>query len=196
MKLYTAPLSLYGRKVEIALREKNLAYEREMVPFTQDAGYTPKHPAVLAVNPKGQVPVLCEGDLALFDSTVIVEYLEDAYPEPALYPSDPAERAQCRLLELYADEILGGEVRRLMYRTEAPHPDPQARARRTEEGRQAETAIREFYHSLAQRLSGKPFFCGDFSAADIALFVAILYTCRLGGPPLEETPALAGWYAR
>ncbi len=196
MKLFTAPLSLYGRKVEIALREKSLAYEREMVPFSQEAGYTPKHPAVLAVNPKGQVPVLYDGDLALFDSTVILEYLEDAYPEPALYPSDPAERAQCRLLELYADEILSGEVRRLMYRTEAPHPDPQTRARRTEEGRQAETAIRALYHSLAQKLSGKPFFCGDVSVADIALFVAILYAHRLGGPPLDETPALAAWYAR
>ncbi|HUC18865.1 MAG TPA: glutathione S-transferase family protein [Acetobacteraceae bacterium] len=196
MKLFTAPLSLYGRKVEIALREKTLTYEREMVPFTQEGGYAPKHPAVLAVNPKGQVPVLYDGDLALFDSTVILEYLEDAYPEPALYPSDPTERAQCRLLELYADEILSGEVRRLMYRTEAPDPDRQTRARRTEEGRRAETAIRAHYRSLEARLSGKPFFCGDFSVADIALFVAVLYARRLGGPGPEESPALAAWYAR
>jgi glutathione S-transferase len=196
MKLFSAPLSLYGRKAEIALREKDLAYEREMVPFTQAGGYTPKHPAVLAVNPKGQVPVLYDGDLALFDSTVILEYLEDAYPEPALYPSDPAERAECRLRELYADEILAADLRRLMYRTEAPHPDPEIRARRTADGQQAEAAIRGHHAMLERSLSGKPFFCGAFSVADIALFVAVLYGLRLGGPPLPEASSLATWYAR
>ena len=63
MKLYSAPLSLFARKVEIALREKGLAFERVMVPFSQERGYAPKHPDVLAANPKGQVPVLVDGDL-------------------------------------------------------------------------------------------------------------------------------------
>jgi glutathione S-transferase len=196
MKLFTAPLSLYGRKVEIALGEKGLAYEREMVPFTQSGGYAPKHPAVLAVNPKGQVPVLYDGDLALFDSTVILEYLEDVYPDPPLYPSDPAERAECRLRELYADEILMADVRRLMYRTGAPHPDPETQSRRIADGKQAEAAIREHHIVLDQFLSGKPFFCGPFSVADIALFVAVLYGLRLGGPALPQASSLAAWYAR
>jgi len=89
MLLYSGPLSLFSRKVEIALGEKALAFERVMVPFSQAAGYTPKHPAVLAANPKGQVPVLIDGDLTLFDSTLIFEYLEDAYPVPPLYPKVP-----------------------------------------------------------------------------------------------------------
>lgn len=75
MKLYSGPISLFARKVEIALAEKGLRVEREMVPFSQATGYAPKHPAVLAANPKGQVPVLVDGDLTLFDSTVILEYL-------------------------------------------------------------------------------------------------------------------------
>src|SRR3954451_9976116 len=58
MKLYSGPLSLFSRKVEIALHEKGLAFERVMVRFTQTEGYHPKHPDVLAANPKGQVPVL------------------------------------------------------------------------------------------------------------------------------------------
>jgi glutathione S-transferase len=86
MKLYSGPLSLFSRKVEIALQEKSLAFERVMVPFSQAQGYSPKHPAVLAANPKSQVPVLIDGDLTLFDSTLILEYLEDAYPRPALWP--------------------------------------------------------------------------------------------------------------
>ena len=106
MKLYSAPLSLFSRKVEIALREKAIDFEREMVPFTQAQGYEPRHPVVLAVNPKRQVPVLIDGDLALFDSTLIFEYLEDLRPSPPLYPADIRMRARCRLLELTGDEIL------------------------------------------------------------------------------------------
>ena len=64
------PLSLFSRKVEIALRDKSITFEREMVPFTQAHGYEPRHPVVLAVNPKRQVPVLIDGDLALFDLTL------------------------------------------------------------------------------------------------------------------------------
>jgi glutathione S-transferase len=121
--LYVGPLSLFSRKVEIALREKGLSYERVLVPFTQDAGYQPKHPMVLSANPKRQVPVLIEGDLPLFDSTVIFEYLEDAYPTPPLYPREARARAKCRLLELEADEILFAPVRNLLYRSEPPLGD-------------------------------------------------------------------------
>src|SRR4028118_716419 len=96
MKLYSGPLSLFSRKVEIALREKDLPFERIGVPFSQTRGYSPKHPDVLAANPKGQVPVLVDGDLTLYDSTVILEYLEDAHPEPALLPPGPPDRARRR----------------------------------------------------------------------------------------------------
>src|SRR5262245_30912424 len=118
MKLYSGPLSLFSRKVEIALTEKGLAFEREMVTCTQERGYQPKHPNVLNANPKGQVPVLIDGDLALFDSTLILEYLEDAYPTPPLLPVAPKERARCRMIELYADEVLFPPARTLGYRSE------------------------------------------------------------------------------
>src|SRR3546814_841635 len=117
MRLYSAALSLFSRKVEIALYEKGLAFEQVMVPFSQARGYSPKHPDVLAANPKGQVPVLVDKGLTLYDSTVILEYLEDAYPAPPLYPSTPEERARCRLFDLFADEIMLVPVRALMHRT-------------------------------------------------------------------------------
>jgi glutathione S-transferase len=78
MLLYSGPLSLFSRKVEIALGEKGLKFERIMVPFTQERGYQPKHPEVLRINPKAQVPVLIDDNLELYDSTLIFEYLEDA----------------------------------------------------------------------------------------------------------------------
>ena len=196
MKLYSGPLSLFSRKVEIALGEKGLAFEREMVPFTQAKGYAPKHPAVLAANPKAQVPVLVDGDLTLFDSTIIAEYLEDAYPQPALFPRDAKARARCRLLELYGDEVLFAPVRMLGYRTEPPVADPKLQAIREEEGRQADAAIRARYTDLQAELGDKEYFCGAFSVADIAIFMTTLFAIRRKGPGLDGHPVLGAWYAR
>src|SRR5512147_1869170 len=130
MLLYSGPLSLFSRKVEIALGEKGLEFERVMVPFTQERGYQPKHPEVLRINPKAQVPVLIDGDLELYDSTLIFEYLEDAYPRPPLYPADPKGRARCRTIELMADEVLLPLIRPLMHRTEPPLADAAKQAER------------------------------------------------------------------
>ena len=196
MKLYSGPVSLFSRKVEIALGEKGLAFDRAMVPFSQATGYTPKHPAVLAANPKGQVPVLIDGDLTLFDSTVILEYLEDAYPSPPLYPTGAQARARCRLLELYADEILLEPVRALMYRTEPASPDPQRQKLRQAEAVRAETALLEHYAWLERQLTGKEYACGRFGVADIGLFMTVHFAQRLNGPRLDGYPALAGWYSR
>ena len=198
MRLYSGPLSLFSRKVEIALTEKGLfdACEREMVPFNQQVGYQPKHPAVLAANPKGQVPVLIDGDLALFDSTVIIEYLEESYTFSPLLPEKPAARARCRMLELYADEILFPLMRRLAHRSEMPPTDAAARAAQVEAGKAAEAAIAHEFAALEARLAGQDFFCGDLSIADIGLFMTILYIRRLLGPKLDAFPALAAWNKR
>jgi glutathione S-transferase len=197
MKLYSGPLSLFSRKVEIALNEKRLPFEREFVPFSQEKGYAPKHPVVLQANPKAQVPVLVDGDLTLFDSTVIIEYLEDAYPAPPLFPAEPKARARCRLLELIADEVFSQRVVRLGYRTEPPHSDPARREQNEAEGRRAEADIREHYAALESRLTGRrDYLCGAFSAADIAMFMTVLFALRLKGPRLNGHPILAAWYAR
>jgi len=182
--------------VEIALGEKGLAFEREMVPFTQAKGYSPKHPVVLAANPKAQVPVLVDGDLTLFDSTVIAEYLEDAYPERPLFPREPKARARCRLLELYGDEVLFAPVLKIGYRTEPPHPDPNLQAIREEEGRQADALILACYTDLQAELGEKEYFCGAFSVADIAIFMTALFAIRRKGPGLDRHPGLATWYTR
>lgn len=194
--LYVGPLSLFSRKVEIALREKGLTYQRELVAFTQAKGYAPKHPTVVAANPLQKVPVLVEGDLALFDSTVILEYLEDAYPEPRLYPRDPAAKARCRLVELEADEILFQPVRSLLFRTEPPLGDAPRQAARVEEGRRADAEIDRQFAGLDARLEGRDYFCGQFSAADIGMFMTVLFTQRLKGPRVSAHPRLAAWYAR
>ncbi|MDQ7246749.1 glutathione S-transferase family protein [Dongia sedimenti] len=194
--LYVGPLSLFSRKVEIALREKGLLYARELVPFTQAKGYSPKHPGVVAGNPLQKVPVLVEGDFTLYDSTVILEYLEDAYPEPPLYPRGAKARAKCRLVEQEADEILFLPVRSLLYRTEPPLTDAAKQAAREAEGAKAEVEIDRQFGGLDARLEARDFFCGEFSAADIGMFMTVLFTQRLKGPRVSGHPRLAAWYAR
>lgn len=194
--LYSGPLSLFARKVEIALREKGLDFERVMVPFNQTTGYDPKHPEVLALNPKGQVPVLTDCGLVLYDSTVILEYLDEAYPQPPLYPSSPADRARCRLDELYADEIMFSALRPLMHRTSPPTSDRTRRMAQEADALIAEEALLRHYAVLEERLAGREFFSQSLSAADIALFMDVLFALRLGGPGLAGFDGLANWYER
>lgn len=196
MKLFTGPLSLFARKAEIALLEKGQPFERVLVPFSQTKGYHPKHPEVLAANPKGQVPVLVDGDLAVFDSTVIFEYLEDAYPEPALYPSGAAGRARCRLLDLYADEIMLLPIRALMHRNTPGERDPERWQANEARAKDAEAELERHFADLETRLGDQEYFCGAFGAADISVFMMVFWTLRLGGPGLERHPKLAAWYKR
>lgn len=194
--LYSGPLSLFSRKVEIALTEKGLAFQRVVVPFNQTTGYDPRHPEVLALNPKRQVPVLTDCGLVLYDSTVINEYLDEAYPEPKLMPDSPVDRARCRLDELYGDEILFQALRPLMHRTEPPSPDRDRRIAQEADALIAEEGLLRHYDVLEQKLAGRPYFGGRLSVADIALFMSMLFIRRLGGPPLDGYPGLAEWYAR
>src|SRR5215831_16159470 len=114
MKLYSGPLSMFGAKAEIALYEKGISFELVMVPFEMKTLYQPKHPEVARINPKRQVPVLVDGDLEIFDSTQIYEYLETLKPQPALWPAEPKPRARARLIELQADEVYFPPIVRLM----------------------------------------------------------------------------------
>jgi len=192
MKLYSGPLSLFTAKVRIALAEKALPYERVEVPFGR-SGYEPKHPDVLAHNPKAQVPVLVDGDLVLDDSTLIVEYLDERTPDPPLLPRDPADRARCRLRELHADEVLFPHVwvliREVFYTPEAER-DADAVAR-------AGAAIRAIQAELDAALDGRDWLGADaFGAADVAYALDLLFAARLGVPIAPELARLQAWFAR
>src|SRR3984885_5099529 len=187
MKIYSGPLSMFGAKVEIAAREKAIEFELVMVPFDPARGYDPRHPDVERINPKRQVPVLIDGDLALFDSTQIFEYLEDRKPEPALWPRQPPARAQARLLEHCSDEVYFPHVIRLMNLEETPD-DPAAAIARDGAAR--------FYREMEALLQDKAFLGGTYSFADIAFYMAQLFGARKGAPMTEETPRLLAWRDR
>jgi glutathione S-transferase len=105
---------MFGAKVQIAALEKGLDFDLIMVAYDSHLGYSPKHPEVLRINPKGQVPVLVHGGLEIFDSTQIFEYLEDLRPAPALWPRDIVDRAHARRLEHQSDEVYFPHIIRLM----------------------------------------------------------------------------------
>lgn len=94
--VYEHPLSPYAQKVKIALLEKGIEFDAK----TPDAiGSGDAGTDFNAISPRGEVPVLVDDDVRIFDSTVILEYIEDRWPEPPMLPADPAERARVRMLE-------------------------------------------------------------------------------------------------
>src|SRR5215210_5293694 len=94
-------VSPYVRKVLACLNLKRVAYEVDPItPFYGNDEFE-------RLSPLRRIPVLIDGDLSVSDSTVICEYLDEAYPGHALLPPDPADRAHARWLDEFADTRLG-----------------------------------------------------------------------------------------
>lgn len=190
MKLYSGPVSLFTAKVRVALAEKGLAYERVEVSWSLKDRYLPHHPEVDALNPKGQVPILIDGDLVIYDSTVILEYLEDRHPTPALYPIEPASKAACRQLEAWADEVLFLSVWDLIeesFYPEGGDPERLALAKETLAAHHAE---------LDKQLTGQEWLVGDFGVADISVMIFLSAAATMGAPVAEEHTHLQAWMQR
>jgi glutathione S-transferase len=194
VKLYSGPLSLFSAKVRIALAEKGLACQLESVPWSPLHGYTPRHPEVVRINPKGQVPVLVDAGLELYDSTLILEYLEERHPTPALLPKDPRERARCRRLELEADEVYFPHVFTLI--RERFYPAASGGSGDAEALAAAERAIRSEHRRLEAALGEREHLCGEFSNADIASFLVSYFATGLGAPISGDLRRLSAWFAR
>jgi glutathione S-transferase len=187
MTLFSGPLSMFGAKVHIAALEKSLPVNVVMVPFTMDHLYDPKHPEVLRINPKRQVPVLIHGDVEIFDSTQIFEYFEHLQPYPPLWPSQPTARARARLLELKSDEVFFPHVIRLM-----GLQDSLAEAAAQE----AITQLQRYYEGVDAMLGGGDYIAGGYTYADIAFYMAQTFAARLGAPMSHATPRLLAWRER
>lgn len=97
MKLYSYFRSSAAYRVRIALNLKGLEYETVPVHLLKDGGQQHSD-AYKALNPTELIPTLVDGELAIGQSMAILEYLEEAYPEPALLPPDPAGRARVRAI--------------------------------------------------------------------------------------------------
>ncbi|MNF42946.1 Maleylpyruvate isomerase [compost metagenome] len=100
LTLYSYWRSSAAYRVRIALNLKGLTYQQVPVHLVKDGGQ--QHAAEYrALNPQQLVPLLVDGEVRIAQSLAILEYLEEAYPVPALLPADPAQRAQVRALALH-----------------------------------------------------------------------------------------------
>ncbi len=165
LKLVIAKPSPFARKVRIALREKWIDYEEVMdVPWNPDT----KAPSL---NPLGKIPILiCEDGHTVFDSSVIVEYLETLGQEPQLIPTTPAERVEVRQIEALADGVSDAVVLIVMEskrRADLISEDWLIRQR---------AKVDAGLKALADMLKDKKWFVGDhMSVADIAAACALAY---------------------
>lgn len=172
IKLYDFPQSPYCQKVRLVLAEKDLSYEKVFVDLMKNEQ---KAPDFLRLNPYGKVPVLMDDGEAIYDSTVVNEYLEDEYPHPPLMPADSGERARVRMYEDFADNsftaqggLLAAELRK---------PAEQVDQDRVQRYRTDLVRVLEF---LEQRLDGKEYIAGEFSLADLAFVPRLLQLPGLG----------------
>ena len=169
--LYTADRCPYAARVRIVLAEKGLAYDAVEIDLDDRPGW------LYEKNPLGRVPVYEEDEgLVLPESRVIMEYLEERYPEPALWPADAAERALGRLWLERFDDQLG---------------DAYYAVRRGEPRDVLDAKLAD----LERVLEGQPYLSGrEYGLADAGYVPWILRALDRFG--IELGPATADWLER
>jgi glutathione S-transferase len=188
--LYDHPFSPYAQKVKISLREKGLTYE---APMPGGLGAGGAQGAFVDASPRAEVPALVDGDVRIFDSTIILEYLDDAYPEPAMRPKSAAERARVRMLEEVMDthfEAINWGLSEIRWfrRAEGEKADALFAA--------AKAQTDGFFAWLEQQLGAREWFNGEaFGWGDLSVVPYLNGSVGHGHPPPEGS-RLAAWLAR
>jgi glutathione S-transferase len=171
--LYDADRCPYCARVRIVLAEKGIEYETVVIDLDDRPAW------IYEKNPLGKVPVLEEDAFVLPESAVIDEYLEERYPEPALWPADPAERAFGRLLVFRFDEL----------------SKPYYALRREEEG--ARERLEAQLAKLSAALEARAYLSGrEFGLADVAYVPWIVRARDRMGVEVGRFGALADWLER
>ncbi|KAF0810188.1 transferase [Alcanivorax sp. S71-1-4] len=192
IKLHGAALSPFVRKARVALAEKGLAFESIHVdPFSSPEEYS-------ALNPLRRIPAMEDGDKVLADSGVICAYLEKAYPDPPLYPTDAYDYARALWLEKYADYEVAPQAtfgvfrnRIVMKLAGKPCDEDKVQKALTEK-------LPPLFDYLETQIQGRDWFAGDaFSIADIAVATQCV-NLQHGGEQVDPArwPALAAHIAK
>lgn len=183
--VYEHPLSPYAQKVKIALAEKGVEFDARLPDFMgNDAAFA-------SASPRLEVPTLLDGDTHVFDSTVILEYIEDRWPTPPLLPREPAARARVRMIEDVCDtyyEAINWAVMEI-------------RVFRRATGALAERLLGRAKHEvtgvnawLERQLGAAPWFNGDgFGWGDLAVAPAVNAAIATGNPPADGSRLTAWW---
>ena len=156
MVLYSGTTCPYSHRSRFVLFEKGLDFE------IRDVDLFSKPEEIMAMNPYGQVPILVERDLILYESNIINEYIDERFPHPQLMPGDPVDRARVRLFLLNFEKELFAHVNTLEQTTgKKGHDKEQEKAR---------THIRDRLTQLAPVFLKNKYMLGEiFSMLDVAI---------------------------
>jgi glutathione S-transferase len=221
LKLYHGSTSVCAIKVRLALEEKGLAWESELLDLQRGDQH---HPRYVALNPNAVVPTLVHDGRVVIESTLVIEYLDEAFAQPPLMPTDPYRRALARLWMKKIDDYLhaatstvtfAAAFRRIFLRFSpqeleerlARVPDAAYRERQRlsiEQGMaapQVAPALRRFeryFGEMEQALAAGPYLAGDcYSLADAAATPYVNRAGMLGMESLwQRRPRLQGWLER
>ena len=190
VRVYDHPLSPYSQKVKIALAEKGVAFE---APLPDAIGSGAKSGEFAASSPRGEVPALVDGDVRVFDSTIILEYIEERWPDPPLLPATPADRARVRMIEDAMDthyEAINWGLAEIAFFGRATG----AEAERMNAAAAAQ--IGRWHAWLDAQLGSRPWFNGDgFGWGDLCVVPFINGSAGFGLVPPAGS-GLADWHAR
>ena len=158
MKLVTSLTSPYGRKVRVVLLEKKIPFQLRV-----ENPWLPDSP-VASLNPLGKVPVLVlEDGVSVFDSRVIVEYLDHVSPVAHLIPTEPKSRMMVRGVEALADGVTDAAVAVFLEKKRAPGQQSSDWL-----AMQEKTLFRGL-EALSEALGEKPWYLGNsMTLADVA----------------------------
>ncbi len=188
LTLYENAFSPFARKVRMALEHKGLQFE------AVDGLRTDNQAALAKANPRREVPVLVDGDITVINSSHILQYLEEAYPQKPLLPSALAARMRARHWERISDTLLDGILLSVSIWLWAERTDKRPRAM---EGR-ARSDLESIYAALEKELAAAgDFIVGTLSIADVALFPHLRSVKSLGFPiDRAKYPLLTQWLDR
>jgi len=185
--LYYHPQSNFSRKIRILLAEKKLDYELKQINRQN------KLAEFLKISPIGRVPVFVEKDgTVIWDSTLIAEYLDETYPEPNFYPTNPQAKLECRKWEELADN-LGDNIINLWRLNLVNDLDP------TYYRTKLEISINRLLPIFEKQLAKSKYLLGDeeWTAADVAALCSFgYYKLRLNEDWLLKYDNLKNWFNR
>ena len=188
MKLHYAPMSRAVR-VAWALEELGLDYEVERYAL---GGPEMRSPEYRATHPMGRVPVLEDGDVTLFESGAIIQYLLAKYGDGRLAPGvEDAEFATYLQWLHYAEGMIMPPMNQVVVETILLPED-----RRSEvHAKRATKLLGQMLTAVETHMDGRDYLAGDFSAADIMTGHAVIMAGRLGAD-LSDKPNLVGYAER
>ena len=220
LELYHAPQSTCSQKVRIGLAEKRLDWTERRVNLAKNEQLRPEY---LALNPNGVVPTLVHDGKVIVDSSVILEYLDEVFPEVRLSPADPARRAEMRSWMRFFEEVPTPAIRVPSFHMALAHrfhdldeetfrktqsdvrPVRKNFYRRMgphgfsdEDVAAALDELKRTIERMEKALAAGPWLLGDdYTLADIVVTPSIDRMNDLGlSSAWSDKPRVAAWYAR